>query len=566
MKKLISVLLLLTMVLSGVTAVPVMAKEKHIVKGISGMAGSEEVDILAYEGAHLSVRKDISAPPVRKEIRPDFGENKDKVEVLEGFSYDADISLNAHFDENKNFVVDFNGSNNTAEELYYFVFISVFDDKDDFCAYSYYGDYFIGFERNYTGGCEYSIGSDFFPKNTAYKIKVAVIKADYDAVSDEYSFDSIVPLTKPLIANIDLSNNITISGYHTTTETTETTTETTETTTITDITTETTTSSVTGDYIKKLSSSYYPESNVEFYITSDNKVGIKAIETNTDITEVLCWFDDNDITYNDVYAKDEDNKFDFALDTSSLSNGTHSVNYYINNDRGSYTSYITDVEILKNSDGVSIIIPYKIYKENMEVLNEDAEKYDPTFYLTSKDYWLTEKDKNPEDYAEIKAKALEVTQKASTDYEKLLAIHNFVATTVYYDYDYYYGKNSSTYIKDIDVLHNGYSVCHGYSSLFVSMARTLGIPARIVTGYTKNGYASWEDRLKNPESDHAWVEAYANGRWIIIDATWDSPFKKGYETTGELTGSKSDLSLRYFDITSEMFAFDHKLEGYEIYE
>ncbi|HWP43121.1 MAG TPA: transglutaminase domain-containing protein, partial [Blastocatellia bacterium] len=56
--------------------------------------------------------------------------------------------------------------------------------------------------------------------------------------------------------------------------------------------------------------------------------------------------------------------------------------------------------------------------------------------------------------------------------------------------------------------------CLEFSELFIAMARSLGLPARLVTGMAYDGTAF---------GGHAWVEVYA-GEWIELDPTWGSDF------------------------------------------
>jgi tetratricopeptide (TPR) repeat protein len=56
--------------------------------------------------------------------------------------------------------------------------------------------------------------------------------------------------------------------------------------------------------------------------------------------------------------------------------------------------------------------------------------------------------------------------------------------------------------------------CSEFSALFVAMARSLGLPARMVTGLAYNGSSF---------GGHAWVEVWA-GRWIELDPTWGTSF------------------------------------------
>ena len=56
--------------------------------------------------------------------------------------------------------------------------------------------------------------------------------------------------------------------------------------------------------------------------------------------------------------------------------------------------------------------------------------------------------------------------------------------------------------------------CSEFSQLFVAMARSLGLPARIVSGLAYSG---------NSFGGHAWVEVWA-GKWIELDPTWGTHF------------------------------------------
>ncbi len=64
------------------------------------------------------------------------------------------------------------------------------------------------------------------------------------------------------------------------------------------------------------------------------------------------------------------------------------------------------------------------------------------------------------------------------------------------------------------VLQNKYGVCDELTNLFISMARSLGIPARFVTGiaYTNIG---------NKFGNHGWAEVYFPGHgWVPFDVTY----------------------------------------------
>ncbi len=66
------------------------------------------------------------------------------------------------------------------------------------------------------------------------------------------------------------------------------------------------------------------------------------------------------------------------------------------------------------------------------------------------------------------------------------------------------------------VLKNRYGVCDELTSLFIAMARSLGIPARYVSGVA---YTNFQDL--NDWGNHAWAEVYFPGYgWVAFDVTY----------------------------------------------
>lgn len=64
----------------------------------------------------------------------------------------------------------------------------------------------------------------------------------------------------------------------------------------------------------------------------------------------------------------------------------------------------------------------------------------------------------------------------------------------------------------IDALTAGKGVCQDHAHIFISAARTIGIPARYVNGYFVNGGPGWS------EAHHAWAEVWIDGLdWVGFD-------------------------------------------------
>lgn len=107
------------------------------------------------------------------------------------------------------------------------------------------------------------------------------------------------------------------------------------------------------------------------------------------------------------------------------------------------------------------------------------------------------------------------------DIEKIAAIFQYITDNITYDYDLA-ATVKSGYIPDPDkVLSKKTGICFDYASLFAAMARSQGIPTRLVIGYA------------DPDIYHAWNEVYTKETgWItpelllskagynIVDATF----------------------------------------------
>jgi transglutaminase-like putative cysteine protease len=100
----------------------------------------------------------------------------------------------------------------------------------------------------------------------------------------------------------------------------------------------------------------------------------------------------------------------------------------------------------------------------------------------------------------------------------VLAVHRFVHTSLRY-------TPGATYIGvDVgEVLAKGQGVCQDYAHLAVAMCRSVGIPARYVSGYF---FAASEETGADVEGDevtvqtHAWFEAAIPGwGWMALDPT-----------------------------------------------
>ncbi|MDR2064343.1 MAG: transglutaminase-like domain-containing protein [Prevotellaceae bacterium] len=241
---------------------------------------------------------------------------------------------------------------------------------------------------------------------------------------------------------------------------------------------------------------------------------------------------------------------------------------YEKDDRNLIFSNCNDVWKILNSTG------YKNYCNGWDLyfFVENGECFFelPPVYEINKLIYFS--DKNPQDFLtadrsvqsdneEIIAKAKEITVNCETDYEKAKSIHDWVAANIYYNMDGYYSSSYGS-TDALGVLQDKKTVCQGYANLTAALLRSLQIPCRVVSGYALGigTRGSWSIRNIGEATNHAWNEAFISGRWIIIDATWDSDMQY---RNGQFERGKGLRGWKYFDPTLEAFSFDHKYCVYD---
>jgi transglutaminase-like putative cysteine protease len=110
------------------------------------------------------------------------------------------------------------------------------------------------------------------------------------------------------------------------------------------------------------------------------------------------------------------------------------------------------------------------------------------------------------------------------DWQKASAINRYLATNAVYDNaaaNWATGKSRTRdeFLENHPnawdaegVLLDGKGVCSSYSASFKLLADTAGLTAINITGYTDG----------DPSLGHAWNKVKLDGRWLIIDPTWNS--------------------------------------------
>lgn len=127
-----------------------------------------------------------------------------------------------------------------------------------------------------------------------------------------------------------------------------------------------------------------------------------------------------------------------------------------------------------------------------------------------------------------------------SNYEKVLAIYEYIETNFYYQSSYIPSENS--YVSDYDnrivgrakgFLTTGHGTCTEYSAAFMVMMRALGFDAYCVEGYFSGG-------------QHTWVVMNLDGKDYIFDPEIDFRQWQANHCI-MLTRFCMDESFRYYD-------------------
>lgn len=132
-----------------------------------------------------------------------------------------------------------------------------------------------------------------------------------------------------------------------------------------------------------------------------------------------------------------------------------------------------------------------------------------------------------------KAKAViqQETKDTMTDYEKELAIHDWITGWCSFDFGVF-GRSSEDGVKEgsdtpYGVFFDRSAMCHGYSSTFQLFMDMLDIECITVYGTPAGNGVS-----------HSWNMVKLDGEWYCVDTAWDDPI-------GGVPGHT------YFNVTSQ---------------
>ena len=146
----------------------------------------------------------------------------------------------------------------------------------------------------------------------------------------------------------------------------------------------------------------------------------------------------------------------------------------------------------------------------------------------------------------VRELAQTITKDALTNYDKVIAIRDYLLTN--YTYDFFpppQAPNTDSVDQFLFVDRRG--VCEHFVSAMVVLLRAAGIPARFVVGYGSGTYNAITGYYEVHANDaHAWVEVYfPSYEWVSFDPTpgWTGNPETGPVSTWPLSNLFASLDL-----------------------
>lgn len=111
----------------------------------------------------------------------------------------------------------------------------------------------------------------------------------------------------------------------------------------------------------------------------------------------------------------------------------------------------------------------------------------------------------------LRIRVLRLTQLATSAADKAVRIHDYIKSLPFGC------VSESQNVKSGVVLRAGLGDCHSKGTLFVSMLRLVGIPARLRFVSLSSQFLEGIISLPGTQITHAVAEAYLGGKWIQVD-------------------------------------------------
>lgn len=149
---------------------------------------------------------------------------------------------------------------------------------------------------------------------------------------------------------------------------------------------------------------------------------------------------------------------------------------------------------------------------------------------------------HPHDESSIAAVAQYIRTREPNPWARVKALHDWVVTRLEYDHESL--KPGQRKPQDAtSVFTNRVGVCEGYARLLVALGKETGDQIVYLGGDVR------EDDGRPAPAGHAWNAVKLEGRWYLIDPTWDDPVDE--------TKRSRSYSTDYLFIPPSIAIFDH---------
>jgi len=196
---------------------------------------------------------------------------------------------------------------------------------------------------------------------------------------------------------------------------------------------------------------------------------------------------------------------------------TSNSNYKINKEdsENNYLTFNYDKNTLKekNKINIDLILQSTTIKPRIE----NIVKY-PILKIKDKDKKYLEFSGLIDTNFKIKNKARELTEGKDDLFIISTEIAKWIQNDIKYDLSSILSKPNQ---KSSDVFNSKVGVCKEITNLYVSMLRSVGIPARVVTGYAYTNSEKLINYLNSNWGGHAWAEVLIDNKWVPFDLTYN---------------------------------------------
>lgn len=299
--------------------------------------------------------------------------------------------------------------------------------------------------------------------------------------------------------------------------------------------------------------SFYPDENIGILITDGTELNVFGITSSLNKKHLIVHITDQsgEVIDQTSISADGMNRFNKAINIPKTDSAALDITVYTGSKPyGEFESWVLNYVKIESTDTGWKIKQSPVYEHNKLMYEKDkstseALKRTPSIQSES---------------SAVLSIAKQVTANCTTDYQRILALHDWVCEYLSYDMDSLRSDQIPPYYAE-EVIKSKNAVCLGFATLYAALCRSINIPCNVVSGYALGIGAdtAWTDTTTaTEEQNHAWNEVYVDNRWIIVDTTWDcvNKIENGILTQG------SEVSHLYFDSNIDFFSANHKIIEY----